>query len=74
MLWLRKVGKAIVGVVTGVASLPIVQSILLDNPMAWTFEHAIAGVVVGVSVYLIPNKDPEKEFLMSTVMGVKRNG
>ena len=57
MDFLKRIAKAIGGAVTGFLSLPVVGTLLGDMPLEFTFEHAIAGAVVGATVYLVPNKD-----------------
>ena len=57
MDFLARIAKALTGIITTVASLPIVETIVSNVPLTWTFEHAIAGVLVGATVYAIPNKE-----------------
>lgn len=56
MNFVKRIAKAIVGAVTTVLSLPIVQNIISEVPLEWTLEHVIAGLAVGVTVYAVPNK------------------
>ena len=53
--FLKRIGKAIAGGVTAILSLPVVNTILSDVPLEFTFEHVIGGAVVGAVVYLVPN-------------------
>lgn len=54
--FLKRAAKAIGGFITAVLSLPIVETVVNNAPLQWTFEHVIAGVVVGATVYFVPNK------------------
>lgn len=56
----QKIAKAIAGGVTALLSLPLVSTVLNSAPLEWTIEHVIAGAVVGVTVYAIPNKENQQ--------------
>lgn len=60
MKFLGKIYKAIAGAVVTVLSLPVVGTVLNHAPLEWTFEHVIAGALVGVTVYAVPNKGDQK--------------
>lgn len=57
MKFIKRIAKAIAGTIVAVLSLPLVQNVILDSPLSWGIEHVIAGTVVGVTVYAIPNKE-----------------
>lgn len=56
MNFIKRIAKAIAGGAAAILSLPLVQNVIQSVPLEWTFNHVIAGAVVGVTVYLVPNK------------------
>lgn len=55
----KKIAKAIAGFAVTVLSLPVVNTVLNSVPLEWTIENVIAGTLVGVTVYAVPNKGDE---------------